>query len=202
MPLPGDRSPPGELPSLQYDREARDLFKIDMPKIGKIALQFPPKITSDGKSAFWQEDNRYGYEEFALWLGSSGRAVNIELNYVVWGSFDQQKIHDEIGKIKRHLYVGAGKLTPFNSKIPFFFIEGWKTIDGSKKPVPFRLKSVSISYSREYVGSGNNYWPLHTKVDIACKMFTRSGMTAGQTKFKEENFDGIHLPELPNVEWA
>ena len=115
MPLSGTNYSAGELASLPYDKEATSNFQIKIPPSGFINLQFPPKITTDSKQANWQEDHHYGYEEFAKWKGAFARKVNVELNYVVWGSWNQKAIYDEVRKIKQHLYVSGIGVT---DKVP------------------------------------------------------------------------------------
>ena len=200
MPLPAQKSSLGELPSLSYDQKAKDHFKIEIPPAKFLDLQFPPKITTDSKQANWQEDMRYGYEEFALWKGALARKINIELNYVMWGKWNQETISNEVRKIKRHLYVsGIG----VRDKIPFIFVSGWKIVDStSSKVAAFRLMNVGIEYSREYVGSGNNYWPLHTKIMLECKLFTLVGSTPEKPRLKDLNYDSGRLPADVPIEWA
>lgn len=203
-----------QLPALPYDKEAADTFKLTIPSADSgggnadIILQFPPKINTDSKAANWQEDMRYGSEEFAMWKGAKARIVNIELNYVVWGSiWTQDKIQQSVQKIKQHLYVsGVG----VKDKVPFIFIEGWNVIKVGEKSKPaFRLMGVNITYSKEYVGSGKNYWPLHTKIDLQCKLFTKEGSLPGEgSKLRSKiDFDsaekaGYPLPEKAEPEWS
>jgi len=198
MPLTGSSSL-GELPSLSYDQEARDHFKIEVPPNKFLDLQFPPKITTDSKSGNWQENHHYGYEEYAKWLGAYARKINVELNYVMWGIWDQTKISDQVRKLKQHLYVsGIG----VEDKVPFIFISGWKIVEATGKFPAFRLMNVAIEYSREYVGSGNNYWPLHTKINLECKLFTLAGSRPDLPKHHEQNFASGTLPADVDIKWA
>lgn len=199
MPLNSGSYANGELASLKYDKDATEQFKIKIPPAGFLDLQFPPKITTDGKQSNWNEEHRFGYEEFAKWMGAYARKINIELNYVVWGKWNQKKISDEVRKIKQHLYVsGIG----VKDKVPFIFISGWKIIPGSGKLPAFRLMGVGIEYSREYVGSGQDYWPLHTKISMECKLFTLTGSIPDRPKYHEKNFDSGDLPADIPIEWA
>ena len=199
MPLTAGSYADHELASMQYDIEARDNFKIEIPPSGFLELQFPPKITNDGKQASWQENHYFGYEEYAKWQGAYARKINIELNYVVWGSWDQGRIASEIRKIKQHLYVsGIG----VEDKVPFISVSGWKIVDSTGKLATFRLMNVGIEYSREYVGSGNDQWPLHTKVNLECKLFTLAGSRPENPKHHQNNFKSGILPADVPLEWA
>lgn len=199
MPLEPASSSLGELPSLQYDQDARSHFKIEIPPNKYLDLQFPPKITTDSKQANWQEDHRFGYEEYAKWMGALARKINVELNYVMWGTWDQTRISDQVRKIKQHLYVsGIG----VEDKVPFIFISGWKIVEATGKLPAFRLMDVAIEYSREYIGSGNNYWPLHTKINLQCKLFTLSGSRPQNPKTDEINFSSGRLPADVPIAWA
>jgi len=202
MPLKFDSYSGGELASLPYDSDATDRFGISLPIKGgkkhKLVLQFPPKITSDSKAANWQEDARYGFEEYAIWKGATARKINIELNYVMWGQWDQTKIKDEVRTIKQHLYVSGGSV---GDKMPFIYITGWDIVEATAEACTWRLMDVSIEYSREMVGTGNDYWPLHTKVMMSCKLFTLTGSIAGKNKNKEPNYDSGKLPEEIQPGW-
>jgi hypothetical protein len=197
-----------ELPGLDYDRKASEEFVLSMSKGSTIDLQFPPKITSDSKSAVWQETHHKGYEELALWMGAKARDISIELNYVVWGKFTIEKIRTICQDIKLHLYVGVdptdgGNVVPSQDKYPFISISGWKVLDASKGRPNFRVTSVNLTYSREYVGFGNDCWPQHTKIDLKCKLISSAGAAyAGKAPYiKETNFKSGTVPSLsPN--WA
>lgn len=187
-----------ELPSLPYDREAASVFLLDMPPAGKVELQFPPKILSDGKSSNWQEDHRYGYEEFALWRGSFARKVSIEIIYLVWASWTVEKIEEEVLKIKEHLYVSRPGVL---DKVPFFSLEGYRVVDATKKTPKFRLMDVSIENSREYVGKGVNHWPLKTTINLSCKLITREGSFPRKSRLREPMYNGRDLPAQMNKLW-
>ena len=191
------RSEGYQIPSLQYDMDAAKTFVItDQNGSIKIGLQFPPKIVSESKGALWDETDRYGYEELAVFKGSRAKNINLEINYVVWDTWDQTKICGEVRKIKKHLYVhGGGAL----DKVPFLEIEGWKVIDGD--PQPFRVMNISINYSREYVGQGKNYWPLHTKVVLDLKLLTAGGSIESAKKFRETRYQSGILAPAPRQEW-
>lgn len=201
MPLNSGSYATGELASLKYDKDATTAFKIEIDK-DLLRLQFPPKITNDTKQSRWQEDHKCGYEEFAVWYGAYARKINIELNYVVWGSWDQKNISLEMRKLKGHLYKHGGEAF---SKVPFVYISGWKIVEnsktGSNHMAAFRLMGINIEYSKEYVGTGNNQWPLHTKVNLECKLITQSGSTPGAPKYKEDHFDGNILPHQAVEQW-
>jgi len=190
-----------QLPALDYDRAATDSFYLEMSK-SEVPLQFPPKITSDSKSANWNESHHHGFEELSLYYGSFARKVNLELNFVLWGEWDWAKISKSVRAIKYHLYVGGGE-NAIGDKMPFFFVKGWRVIDGESKPPSFRLMNVGVEYSREYVGSGVNYWPLHTKVNMECKLFTGTGSSPDKSYWlKLKGYDAGDLPGSALVEWA
>jgi hypothetical protein len=181
MPLNKGSTGYPNVPYLDYDTQATTAFKLEIPPAGKIDLQFPPKINSDRKRAKWQEQHNYGYEEYPLFEGAYAREVSIELNYVIWGDWNAGRIADEVRKIKEHLYESGVKAQP---KVPFFRIAGWKVIEASGVKPTFRLMDVSLTYSKEYVGKGAEQWPLHTKVDLSCKLITDGGSGPGSPRIR------------------
>ena len=195
-----------ELPSLAYDREAAESFILIMPNSisGKAAipLQFPPKIVRDSKSANWEETHTMGYEEFAIWKGARARTINLEIEYVVWGStWSVTKIRDIIMKMKAHLYVsGVG----MRDKIPFITIHGWNVIRAGPNGPVFRVMSVDIEYSREYVGKADLCWPLHTRVAMQCKLYTLAGAygVLDQSILRQIQADCGDIPVIVRPEWA
>lgn len=200
MPLPGSSPSLSELPNLQYDRDAVGSFVLDIPPTGRIPLQFPPKITSEGKSANWQEDMFYGYEEYARWMGSRARKLNIEIDFVVWGTWDQDKIRSSVRDIKKHLYVSGQGV---EDKVPFMFISGWQVIKADGRRPAFRLMDVDIQYSKEMVGSGNDYWPLKTTVKLGVKLFTMVGSIGEEApKYTENIFGGRRIPPIAAEDWS
>jgi len=172
---------------MKYDSDAASSFYLDVAG-AVIDLQFPPKIMSENKRTQWQEDMQMGVEEFATYRGSWAKQLQIELNFVVWGKWTQEKIRTTIRDVKKILYTPGGEST-YGPKLPFITIGGWKVIPGAGGvKQKFRLMGVNIVYSREYVGSGNDYWPLHTKLDMTCKLLTVVGAISGFKALQETDF--------------
>lgn len=196
-----------ELPGLDYDIDAREKFVLSMwsggVKSGKVDLQFPPKITSDSKRANWKEQFANGYEEIATWMGAYARNVSIEFDYVVWGKFDVEKIRKSCRDIKLHLYVGGGKTmskAPAKDKFPMITVDGWKVLYEHPQ---FRVLDINLKYGKEYVGSGNNWWPQHTKISLKCKLVSGWGAMFGDApQLKEVQTDSGTLRKTVNPEWA
>lgn len=154
---------------------------------GKLQLQFPPKITSDGKSANWQEENKGSYEPLLIWLGSNPRKVTIELTYIVDGN---QFTTDVIANITKNIKAYFYREIQDNENIPIVRLQIYNHMDPNGQ-ADFRLLDVGFSHGDTIIQDGNGQFPLLTKVTINAALVT-------QVRNKQE------VPELQNVpppEW-
>ena len=82
---------------------------------GLVKLQFPPRITSDVKTADWKEDPKFSYEPIVLFKGSTPRKITMELVYIVDGQqFTTVTISNIEKKVRAYFYrtIKAGSKIP------------------------------------------------------------------------------------------
>src|SRR5882672_101550 len=106
---------------------------------GKLTLQFPPKITSDSKSANWQEENKGSYEPLLIWLGSNARKITVELTYIVDGN---QFTTDVIANITKVVKAYFYREIKDGQNIPIVKLQIYNHIDPNSV-ADFRLMDVT-----------------------------------------------------------
>lgn len=154
---------------------------------GRLDLQFPPKITSDSKSANWQEENKGSYEPLLIWLGSNARKVTIELTYIVDGNqFTTAAIANITKVVKAYFY----REIQDNKNIPIVKMLMYNHMDPNSS-ADFRLLDANISHGETIIQDGSGQFPLLTKITINAALVT-------QVRGKQE------VPSLKNIpppEW-
>lgn len=151
-----------------------------------LPLQFPPRITSDTKSADWQETYKGSFEPQAVWKGASARKIVVELTYIVDGAqFTTGKIALITKQCKGYFYRKINKAAPI-VKMKFY------NHVGQSVPGDFRLLDVSITHGDgAIIRDGGGVFPLLTKIVLNAALIT--------TIDKKQPIPG--LQDRPPVDW-
>lgn len=157
----------------------------------RVRLQFPPRVTSDGKSSNWMEFDIASYEPLAVWRGSSARSITVEFDYVVDGSsnhehgvvWDIETIASQLRLLKSYFYVtlDANQATFPLVKLVMYDYAPLSGFDIST----WRMKDIKISPSgpiientaRASVGNialSNRHFHLKHTVSMTLDLFTRN----------------------------
>lgn len=150
-----------------------------------LPLQFPPRITSDNKSADWTETFKGSWEPQAVWKGSTARKITLELTYIVDGkSFGTQEVALITKQCKGYFYRNI------KSNIPIMKLKMYNHI-GQELPGDFRLLDVTITHGDTIIDDGAGQFPLLTKISITGALTTQVG--------GEQKIDS--LQQQPPIDW-
>ena len=138
----------------------------------KIPLQFPPRITSDSKSADWTEIPKGSWEPQAIWKGASARRITLEITYIVDGTdFKALEIATITKTFKGYFYRA---IPEGDNKIPIMKLKMYDHI-GEEMPGDFRLHNVNITHGETIINDGDGVFPLLTKITLEASLTTQIG---------------------------
>lgn len=155
---------------------------------GPFQFQFPPRITSDSKSARWKQlaQNAGAYDDIVMWQGAESRSLALEATYIIDGNqWTANRISKLAHAAKAYLYLSlAGRFEdPFAA--PCVIIES--LYGAVQQRSSWRMENVAISYGDKILGpfSGNpQFHPLTTKITFNLKSWVNLDMGEGE---KEKN---------------
>lgn len=180
----------------------------DIPRVAgdtRIPIQFPPKVTTDSKSANWEKIDVANFEPIAIFMGAESRKLGIELTYVVTEhsdlnmTWDGETIAQVVRRAKSILYQSVGS----NAFLTIRNLYGTvgNSSEGSSKAT-FRVMGVAASYSDNVIISGGNPYPFKTTLTFDLENYTsvnsdttssdRTGASEGVGKL-------VDLPENPGI---
>jgi hypothetical protein len=133
-----------------------------------LPLQFPPRITSDSKSAIWQENDKGSFEPLLVFFGSHARKVTIEVVYIADGNFTTEDIANATKTVKAYFYAGIQD----NDPVPVVKIVFYNHMD-KELPADFRLIDVNITHEGAIITDGSGSFPLVTKMTITAALITQ-----------------------------
>lgn len=114
----------------------------------EIIFQFPPILTSDQKSANWEEIDVRSYEPLMIWKGASARKISINFIYIVTGNgggWTIDKINQQIQSIKAYFYRSMEQAgIEFVPHVELMF---GKHVDADRDRSTWILESVQINPS-------------------------------------------------------
>lgn len=185
--IPFDQNLASNLVNINFVTEPDPISGFPGGGGGRLTLQFPPKITTDSKSANWQEENKGSYEPLLIWLGSNARKITIELTYIVDGNqFTTSVIADITKTVKAYFY----REIQDNQNIPIVKLQIYNHMDPNST-ADFRLLDASISHGETIIQDASGQFPLLTKITMTAALVT-------QVKNKQEI---PSLEEVPPTEW-
>ena len=125
------------------------LFNVKGSRV-PVAFQFPPKVTSDNRSASWEEKSSPGLSEplVTFLQGSSAREISLDITYIVDGNiWTCSKIKDQINLIRG--YYARVEDSQLSMRNLVIYLKLWCI--GGKDPLSFRMKSCNVKYSETMV---------------------------------------------------
>ena len=158
--------------------------------LGKnFPFQFPPRVTSDGKSAEWTETGKFSWEPIAVWNGAAARKLSIEAMYVVDGnSWTGAKIAKIAHAASAYFYRSVSVALKDKGFGPI--IEISSLYDAVQEKSTWRGLDVSIARSEYIVNDGvsavttspasssgtsssSSFWPMFTKITFNLAAYSK-----------------------------
>jgi hypothetical protein len=152
-----------------------------------VPFQFPPKVTSDGRRATWDEGGIVGTETISNVATPGPRILTVSWSYVVEiantevlaagnQDFNIRKIRGAVNMMRGYFLTASKTLPAFGGWIVRFkypWVAGWgpNKIDNT-----FRITDVSVKYSEEMVGSNKEYFPKQTDVTIDLRLWNQGAV--------------------------
>lgn len=191
-----------------FDRELVDAVKIRIRQsilvgggegFATVRLQFPPKITTDGKSAEWQLEQKTSYEPYAVFKGATSRNITLIVKYVVTGGqFDVDTVASQVRLFKGYFYRTLATQDQ-SEKLPLVELEVYDVIPLQERLSTWRMMDVSIDYSETLVkDAGGGIFPLVTTITSNLELFTQA---ADIKTGKDPKNKVPELPSRPFLEW-
>lgn len=155
-------------------------------------IQFPPKLTKDGKTSNWKESNTASYEPFKVYSGSNARSISIEFQWVAGGNFTPEKIMDAINAVKGYFYTGY--LGSGFENYPAVIIT--KLYGYINEETSWRMTNLDLSFSEELILVDGSWFHLHTKMTMSLEAATQLGGPSGEALIPVSN-----LKLKPTIGW-
>lgn len=178
------------------DRDALSNVSIKFPNVtlDSNTLQFPPKITKDGKSGIFDEQDLGAYEPLPIYKGAKSRELGLEFQWVMGAYFVPEEVHFTISSMKDY-YYGAFISVAGGSRFPIVTIE--KLYEVITQTSTWRMTDLNITYSEELIKVTGIWYPLHVKVAISLKSTTKIAMDLGNSQKSPLTMDGpLSAPSL------
>lgn len=172
----------------------------------KIDFQFPPKITSDSRSATWDESGIVGREPIANIVTPGPRVLSMNFSYLVEAIGNErtnqisragdpingnnvwtiQRIRTQLNRLRGY-FLGNNDSTysPWVIKLKYDWITGR---GGEFDYLTFRMSDVNVKYSDTLVGNREyGYFPKSCDVTIDLKMWTKGGKESNDSNDDNDN---------------
>lgn len=179
-----------------HDLSLARKFQFRFAAGDSLEFQFPPKVTSDGRSGNWAEQEMRGKEPIATFLTSGPREITITTTYIVDGSsgWDADRIHKQLQKARGFFArVRAANAT----RNLVCTIKMWQI--GGTDPMSCRLTNIGVKYGDTIVGQMDSAFPLRTDLTLDVRLWTKGAAGADGTVEKVQNIPGLR--DFENPEW-
>lgn len=175
------------MPLIKADQLIRDKFEIEIAG-AKIEFQFPPKVSTDTRTATWEEIDAASTEEVGIFMGSRERVFQIEWTYMVGAisrTWNIEKVAGECSKTRNYFYGAvADSTTGPIAKVKL------ASHGDPDTPMTMRLSDLNIKHGTAYVLEDDKAFPLRTDIAMTAKIWTQkdgsgSGSDSGSGSFPQ-----------------
>ena len=140
----------------------------------EIYFQFPPKILNESNESLWLPIDVWAIEPVKIHKGSAGRKLTMEWEYLASSEiWTPERIGRELRLLKSYFYEFEDLTYP---TVDIIYTQVIPVVTS------FRFMNLSVTYSPELFGSGNDIHPLHSKVNTTLELATniQVGLKGGQ----------------------
>lgn len=152
----------------------------------KIKFQFPPRITSDGRTGSWQEDEMTGDQAISVYKTSSARKMTLEWTYIIGEQGGGGSLTDNSGQawtaaeIKWNLSGLRAYYTQSFGTGESFIVQFLYGLYGDPgNAFTCRLGSIDMTHKGGLImenNQGKTVFPLRTDVKVAMQLWTLGAM--------------------------
>lgn len=166
------------------DRNIAGTAIFIVPTGTDVVFQFPPRVTGESNSSIWPGQDAVSHQPVKIHMGSSGRSVNMEWEYIATDpSFSGVRIAEILRGLKAYFFK--------------FEIEQYPLVKvkcGSSIPelTDFRLMNLQITHGQELVVSGEGFYPVHTKVAVTLELADTVSDESGVPKIDVDNLQSVN----------
>jgi hypothetical protein len=140
----------------------------------KIPLQFPPRVKTTSKAGNYEEQDSDAYEPVAVWKGSKGTNMTVELTYVVTGgAWNVAGVSSAVHTVMSYFYrdIVAGQQKAMSPLLQVRMYEVAPFAQGQIST--WRVLDASVSYSDEIILDGSKAYHQKATVTMNLMMYTR-----------------------------
>jgi hypothetical protein len=164
---------------------------------GRVVFQFPPIVTSDGRSAEWVERNLRGDQPVFVFKLSKAREIKLEWTYIVGmganggtlnGAWTTKDVKNQVSGLRNYFSKPAGhgevaeKAGKFGAKGATLgdslVVTYWHWQFGGSEPMSALLKSINISHGKTIVvpeGTPDDAFALRTDISVELRLWEKGG---------------------------
>lgn len=159
----------------------------------QIPIQFPPRLSTDGKKGNWKTYDVSSYEPVAIFSGSEARRISVELTYVITGGkWTGRKISKIERLIKSYFYR---KVEDAIDNTPMVVIKQLYGVTLAYAKTTWRMNSVDITPGEGIILEESNgvqrAYPLSRKIVIELETYTQLGGRGGDDPAADEALQGL-----------
>lgn len=171
----------------------------------EVKLQFAPKVVSDSRKGNWDEKDIFGgFEPLAIYRGSSGRNITLQITYINDGDkWNCSTIRQQVNLIRGYFMRAAGASMQGDALVVKLSL--WCI--GGNDLMTFRMRSCDVKYSETMVSDSTptiiglySYYPLRTDITIDLSSWTKKTAVEQQARIAQEAAgQGATAPATPQI---
>ena len=147
-----------------FDRALAESVVMNLVDGTQINFQFAPRITGESNSMDWRRKAIYSFEPITILASANGRKIKMDWEYVATdNSWTGSRIADNLRNLKSYFFNFVETKYPL-VRLKYTYIIPITT--------DFRMINLNITYGPELIKSGDDYYPLYSKVSIDLELAT------------------------------
>lgn len=190
---------------IAVDEALSSAVQFSFGDFGGISFQFPPKITSDGRTGTWNEENLRGDQPNFTFDVSGPRLIRLEWIYIVGeravggsngGAWTTLDVKEQVSGLRSY-FSSVEHLGKVEGLVVTY--KHWLHGDPNNA-ITALIKTIDITHGKTIVvpnGNAADAYPLRTDCAVDLRLWTRGGIDGrqGETKVDIETLrDSLPTP--------